>query len=68
MLAKTAHTIAMKEAMKPIFAYIRKNANNGKFIAIFFKELQTKEARDHLVSLGYRVELGFSGKCWYVRW
>ena len=68
MLAKTAHNIAMKKTMKPVMAYIRANAMEGRFVAVFFKELETKQSRDYLVTLGYHVEVGSTGKCWYVRW
>ena len=68
MNASLAHSIALKQASKPILAKIKETALNGQFGLMFTDKELTLNVRKHLEHLGYEVKLGGSGLIYYVFW
>ena len=66
MKAATAHRIALRAEMKPIFEEIKAHALTGKFC--LFKSRLTIQIIKELQRLCYSVELGGSGTCHYIEW
>ena len=66
MKAITARKQAIKMMMTPIYTQIKERINEGKFCLIVF-DLPLM-AKHILEELGYSVELGNSGRCYYIEW
>ena len=66
MKAITARKQAIKMMMTPIYTQIKERINEGKF-CLMIVDLPLM-AKHILEELGYNVELGSSGCCYYIEW
>lgn len=66
MKAALARKIALREAMKPIFAEITEATMEGRFCRLFLD--MTIDCQKELTRLGYHVEHGSVGTFVYVMW
>ena len=68
MNAKSAHKLALKTAMQPVFAKITEYCKKGLFCIHVDNRHLGPDVRKELERLGYRVETGQSGTCYYIMW
>ena len=68
MNAKSAHKLALVSVMKPVFVQIEEYCKKGLFCIHFDNNDLGPDVRVELERLGYRVEAGKSGTCYYVFW
>ena len=66
MKALTARRQAIKMMMAPIYTQIKERSDAGKF-CLMIVDLPLM-AKHILEELGYSVELGSSGCCYYIEW